>query len=130
MQSELSQSLGRNHADGGEALLIQIHDGNLVGEPVNVSDEAKDPEAPKLVVADKSDNDGGKMDTIAEASSVGGKSPLIAPHGENGVKNAGVEAEVGGEITQGEDGGSLKLRSNEDEEDEDDEGDEHKKLIG
>ena len=86
-------------SQGNEGLLIQIHDGNMVAEPVAIADVpesgvAKDER--RIVVSPPS-----HMDAIEEATSDAGRSPLIAPHGENGVKREGVEAEVAGEITEG-----------------------------
>lgn len=112
MQSESGQANGSS----GEALLIQINDDKVQAEPVDISEEARTKDGPKVVVnADPQD----RLGVIDEASSALGKSPLIAPHGENGVKNAGVEAEVGGEIEQGEEGDMLKLA-----------GDKGKDLLG
>lgn len=89
---------GSNQGSSNEGLLIQIHDGNMVAEPVAVADAPESGAARderRIVVSPPQ-----HMDAIEEGSSDAGRSPLIAPHGENGVKREGVEAEVAGEITE------------------------------
>jgi len=92
---------------GYEGLLIQLHDGNIVAEPVAVADppEGANGDERRVVV-----NPSERMEPIEEATSDRGHSPVIAPHGENGVKREGVEAEVAGEITEDGQGDGTRLQ--------------------
>ena len=87
-------------ASGGDSLLIQIHDGTMVAEPVSVPDGIEDlTDGRRLVVHGGPKN----LDNIPEASSQGADDnaiPEFVPHGEGGVQREGVETEVAGEVTE------------------------------
>lgn len=71
-----------------------------MAEPVDVTEDHGPSDARRVVV-----NAEEHMDSIEETSSDAGEdAPLIADHGENGVKSETVEAEVGGAIERDDQG--------------------------